>query len=123
MIENGRSCCCPDIADVAGVYTHDAGQLAGQFEKKLTLVDDGTFEYIAHFDAGIMTSSGTWKLIPQGAKCFVQLVSNPEPVNPLINVHFDRTLMHVDGSCLTTESIGAAAISFCNTTSAFPTNA
>jgi hypothetical protein len=123
MIENTRPCCCPELADVAGVYTYDSGTIAGQFQKTLTLLDDGTFKYDANFDLGIMTSSGAWKLIPQGAKCFVQLASNPKPLNPLINVHFDRTLMHLDGSCLTTESIGAAAISFCRAASAFPNNA
>jgi hypothetical protein len=123
MIEDTRSCCCPDIADVAGLYTHDPGTIPGQFKKTLTLSEDGTFEYSANFDLGLMISSGRWKLIPQGAKCFVQLASNPEPVNALINVHFDRTLLHLDGSCLRTEATGAASISFCRTASAFPKKA
>jgi hypothetical protein len=123
MFENIRSCCCPETADVAGEYTHESGTLPGQFRKTLTLSEDGTFEYSASFDLGIMTSSGTWKLIPQGAKCFVQLASNPEPENPLINVHFDRTLLHLDGSCLRTEVTGAGALLFCRAASAFPKKA
>lgn len=122
MIKETKSCCCPDLPDVAGVYTHDSGTLPGQFSKTLTLAEGGTFDYTANFDLGLMSSSGTWKLIPHGAKCFVQLVSNP-PENPFIDVHFDRTLLFLDGTCLKTEGTGTAAISFCRAASAFPKKA
>jgi hypothetical protein len=123
MTKNTKSCCCPEIEDVVGVYIHDSGLLPGQFSKTLTLSEDGTFQYHANFDAGFMSSSGIWKVIAQGATCFLQLASNPEPVNELIEVRFDRTLLRLDGSCLRTEVTGGATFSFFRTASAFPENA
>jgi hypothetical protein len=115
-------CCCPDLGDVSGEYSHDAGALPGQFKKTLTLAPDGTFEYFASFDLGMVTSNGTWKSIPQGAKCFVELSSDPTPVNPLINVQFNRTLLHLDGTWLRTET-GGPALAFRRMASVFPTKA
>ena len=116
-----RCCCCPHLGDVAGEYTHDTGTLPGQFRKTLKLAADGTFDYHANFDLGIMISNGTWKLIPQGAKCFVELTSGP-PVNELIHVKFDRTLVHLDGTWLRTEP-GGQSLAFQRKASVFPAKA
>jgi hypothetical protein len=116
-----RCCCCPALCDVAGEYWHDDGRLPGQFRKTLKLAADGTFDYHANFDLGIMISNGTWTLIPQGAKCFVELTSGP-PVNELIHVKFDRTLLHLDGTWLTTEA-GDPSFAFRRMASVFPAKA
>lgn len=118
------SCCCPARTDVAGTYTHDVGQLPGQFRRTLKLGDDGTFSYDRNVDLGLFSSEGHWKVVAQGGTCYVELTSLPvEGQNELIYLFFDRALLRISGVLLITQPEDRPPVhTFCRDSSLFPNN-